>query len=254
VKTSDGMAPTPRALELAGPVARIVELARGTLLPATDFDPRTAQRTITLCLGDVGEIAVLPLLMSRLKDVAPGCTLKTVPSEGLGFEAILERGLVDLAFAGGLELSGDVLQQKLYSHDFVAIVSETCAFTGTLSAAQCATLEHVMVTPPQRGRSWIELALERAGIAPRVRLTTPHYLVAPLLVERDPALVAIVPRLLADTFAKYARIRLLKPEFKLPRIEVCQYWHRRLDADPFHRWLRGCVRDVLYRNPVVHVD
>jgi len=33
--------------------------------------------------------------------------------------------------------------------------------------------------------------------------------------------------------------------FELPRIELCQYWHRRFDADPFHRWLRGCVRDVL---------
>jgi DNA-binding transcriptional LysR family regulator len=254
VKTSDGMTPTPRALELAAPVARILELARGTLLPATDIDPLTIQRTITLCLGDIGEIAVLPLLMSRLKELAPGCTLRTVPSEGLGFEAILERGLVDLAFTSGLDPGGDVLQQKLYSHDFVAIVSEDCPLDGTLSAAQCATLEHVMVTPPQRGRSWIELALERAGIVARVRLTTPHYLVVPLLIERDPKLMAIVPRLLADTFVKFTRIRLLKPGFALPRIEVCQYWHRRLDADPFHSWLRACVRDVLYRNPAVHVE
>lgn len=254
VKTSDGMAPTPRALDLAGPVSRILELARGTLLPATAFDPKTVQRTITLCLGDIGEIAVLPPLMSRLKELAPGCTLQTVPSEAEGFEAVLERGLVDLAFSSGLDPGGDVLQQKLYSHDFVAIVSEDCPVQDKLTAAACAMLEHIMLAPPQRGRSWIEQALQRAGVEGRVRLTTPHYLVMPLLVERDPGLVAIVPRLLAETFRKFARIRILTADFDLPRVEVCQYWHRRLDADPFHRWLRGLVREVLYRNPAVHVE
>jgi DNA-binding transcriptional LysR family regulator len=30
----------------------------------------------------------------------------------------------------------------------------------------------------------------------------------------------------------------------LPEITVSLLWHPRLDADPAHRWLRGCVRDV----------
>ncbi len=254
VRTSDGMVPTPRASELAGPVRQILELVRGTLVPATAFDPRTVQRTITLCLGDIGEIAVLPRLMPRLRELAPGCTLLTVPSEPEGFEAVLERGLVDLAFASGLEPGGDVLQQRLYSHDFVAIVSEDCAVRETLDVEACRALEHLMLVPPQRGRSWIARALQRSGIEPRIRLATPHYLVMPLLVERDAGVVAIVPRLLATTFEKMARIRILKPAFELPRIDVCQYWHRRLDADPFHRWLRGCVREALYRHPAVHVE
>jgi DNA-binding transcriptional LysR family regulator len=94
----------------------------------------------------------------------------------------------------------------------------------------------------------------RACVEGRVRLTTPHYLVMPSLVERDSRLVAIVARPLAETFHKFARIRILTADFDLLRIEACQYWHRRLDADPFHRWLRGLVREVLYRNPAVHVE
>ena len=30
----------------------------------------------------------------------------------------------------------------------------------------------------------------------------------------------------------------------MPEITVSLLWHPRLDADPAHRWLRGCVRDV----------
>jgi DNA-binding transcriptional LysR family regulator len=29
-----------------------------------------------------------------------------------------------------------------------------------------------------------------------------------------------------------------------PEITISLLWHPRLDADPAHRWLRGCVRDA----------
>jgi DNA-binding transcriptional LysR family regulator len=32
--------------------------------------------------------------------------------------------------------------------------------------------------------------------------------------------------------------------FAAPEITVSMLWHPRLDADPAHRWLRGCLRDV----------
>jgi DNA-binding transcriptional LysR family regulator len=30
----------------------------------------------------------------------------------------------------------------------------------------------------------------------------------------------------------------------LPALTISLLWHPRLDADPAHRWLRACVRDV----------
>jgi DNA-binding transcriptional LysR family regulator len=30
----------------------------------------------------------------------------------------------------------------------------------------------------------------------------------------------------------------------LPEMTISMLWHPRLDADPAHRWLRGCVRDA----------
>ncbi len=33
--------------------------------------------------------------------------------------------------------------------------------------------------------------------------------------------------------------------FAAPEITVSMLWHPRLDADPAHRWLRGCLRDVI---------
>jgi hypothetical protein len=30
----------------------------------------------------------------------------------------------------------------------------------------------------------------------------------------------------------------------MPEVTVSLLWHLRLDTDPAHRWLRGCVRDA----------
>jgi DNA-binding transcriptional LysR family regulator len=37
-----------------------------------------------------------------------------------------------------------------------------------------------------------------------------------------------------------------------PQITISMLWHPRADADPAHRWLRFCVRDVC--NPVATVN
>jgi DNA-binding transcriptional LysR family regulator len=35
----------------------------------------------------------------------------------------------------------------------------------------------------------------------------------------------------------------------MPEITISLLWHPRLDADPAHRWLRGCVREVCAEHP-----
>jgi DNA-binding transcriptional LysR family regulator len=32
--------------------------------------------------------------------------------------------------------------------------------------------------------------------------------------------------------------------FSLPEFTLAMIWHPRLDADPVHRWLRSCLRDI----------
>src|SRR3546814_12460250 len=32
--------------------------------------------------------------------------------------------------------------------------------------------------------------------------------------------------------------------FAVPAFTISMLWHPRMDADPVHRWLRGCLREV----------
>jgi DNA-binding transcriptional LysR family regulator len=57
-------------------------------------------------------------------------------------------------------------------------------------------------------------------------------------------LVATVPEAVGSSFAPFRGIRLLRPPFDIPRIELRQHWHRRFHHDPQSQWLRGVVHSL----------
>src|SRR6478609_7219988 len=63
VKTRQGMLPTPRALELAGPLREAMTLVRAAAQKSEGFDPKTSNRTFRIYMTDVGEMVLLPKLM-----------------------------------------------------------------------------------------------------------------------------------------------------------------------------------------------
>ena len=69
-----GIAPTPRALELAPVLARtLAELDRA--VSAAPFDPARCDRTFTLALADVGQVAWVPGLTRALQREMPQARL-----------------------------------------------------------------------------------------------------------------------------------------------------------------------------------
>jgi DNA-binding transcriptional LysR family regulator len=65
---------------------------------------------------------------------------------------------------------------------------------------------------------------------------------AALALARGSDLIASVPE--RHTGNLRAGMHSFALPVSMPEITVSLLWHPRLDADPAHRWLRGCVRDV----------
>ena len=78
LRTPAGMVPTPFAEQLAGPVGEALALIHGGLNQQQGFDPASVKRSMTIGMTDIGEIVFLPVLMERLRQIAPGITLNTV--------------------------------------------------------------------------------------------------------------------------------------------------------------------------------
>src|ERR1700761_423995 len=66
------MEPTSRALELAGPIhGALADISRTLGLPTT-FDPRAITATVRIATIDLYHTTLLPLLIRRLRQDAPG--------------------------------------------------------------------------------------------------------------------------------------------------------------------------------------
>ena len=71
------------------------------------------------------------------------------------------------------------------------------------------------------------------------RKRRPH-LRGPRISRSD--LIASVPE--RHTAGLRAGLHSFPLPLAIPEITISLLWHPRLDADPAHRWLRGCVRGV----------
>jgi DNA-binding transcriptional LysR family regulator len=106
-RSSHGMQPTPRALELAGDLSAILGDIR-RLVSGTGFDPATYSGEIRLALSEYIGAALLPPLVKRLQEEAPRLSISVITR--------VENQLQQLA-EGNLDFAVHLKQQH-YNNEF----------------------------------------------------------------------------------------------------------------------------------------
>jgi DNA-binding transcriptional LysR family regulator len=240
VRTSGGMAPTPRAHalypDLAEAMARIAR-ARGDPAP---FLPQQAQRVFCIGMTDISEIVLLPRLINHLQNTAPGLV---VEAEKISPDSRrrLESGEMDLAVGFTPDLAAGFYQQALFAQDFVCLASQDHPRVhASLSLSAFLAEGHIVVTTSGTGHSIVDKVLASHGIARRVVLRVPSFLGVARIVAQTEFLV-IVPRRLGHALASQERVQLLEPPVALPPYKVKQHWHQRFNADDGNLWLRRAM-------------
>lgn len=245
-RVGNGMRPTPRALELASPVRRILEtLEREVFTPAT-FDPASARRDFTLCMTDIGELHYLPRLLEKAQAAAPGITFRVVPVSHDRLEMALEDGAVDLAVGHFPDLSKDrFYQQQLSTSSFVCVARQgNPHIDGPLTLETYLQAPHVGVSTHIRSLDVLNRTLERKGYAARmhVKLRVAHILTL-LHIVRNSDLIATVPTEAAEQLAASGQVCAHALPFDTPQFSLRQHWHERFHQEPANQWLRALIRE-----------
>jgi DNA-binding transcriptional LysR family regulator len=76
-RSSHGMRPTPRALDLAAELETVLQGIQ-QLLAGHDFDPGVYRGEITIAISEYIGVWLLPPLINRLAFLAPRLTVKTI--------------------------------------------------------------------------------------------------------------------------------------------------------------------------------
>jgi len=252
VRSRDRMVPTPRAAEISDYIFEIMRLTRSTLLPSPSFDPEKSDRALTLALGDVGDMLILPALVRHMRDHRASGRVISLPVTSEESIELLANGKLDI-YVGIMETSSaDILCQKLYEDRLVFISSKRSGLKDEISFDQYEAMEHIMLQSRNSSKSgqFVFDALQRNGVVKNARIETPHIASIPRIVEEDETLLAVVPASLARYFQRIADINILHPKFYLPKITINQYWHKRFNKDPFIIWSRRILREILHGNDI----
>lgn len=250
VKTNRGMAPTAKASEMAPVVMGIMDSIRGQLLTQASFDPLQVRRTFNICMTDMGELVFAPSLFAKLKVLAPHCKLHTLQVTPDALENVLSTGKADLALGSVRNASEGLYQEELFEHTFVSIVSIKNKSVGeVLTQEQFSAMPHIAVTLTGQSDTPYDSSLEDAGIKRNIVLSTPHFLIMPLMLDQHPEFIATVPRALGTVFARHGVVRVLEPPVVLPKFSLCQYWHPRFHYDRANSWLRGVIKTTFEELP-----
>ncbi len=249
VRSGNRMQPTPRAVEIMGPVREVLARIGQEIVAAPVFDAASSRQPIVLALSDVGEVVFLPAIIRELRKVAPRASLRSVSLPAEDVAEGLEDGSIDLALGYFPNLKRhNFFQQSLFADSFTCLIrADHPVKAPRLSLAQFLQLEHAVVRAESRTEEVIERFLVRRRIERRVVLTTPHFgSVAPIVEGSD--LVVTVPDPLARYFSSVSsRIRCVRPPFDPPRIDLKQFWHRKFHHDARNGWLRSLVCRLFQR-------
>jgi len=254
VRTSDGMAPTERAEELQPVVRELLSTIDKAVQPRTDFDAHSAKRVFRIMASDYAESTLLPRILLKLRESAPGVTLDIMTPSDVSFQDV-EQGKVDMAINRFDALPQSFHQKDIWQDDFSCLMRANHPVLEDFTLDSYLGAQHVWVSKTGMGvgvgvnpddvqrLGWVDEALTRLDKKRRITLFTRHYQAAMLLAEQTDLIVTL-PSKAAVLKKNNTRVVIRPPPFEIPPIDLKMAWSPLLHHNPAHRWMRQLTVDA----------
>jgi DNA-binding transcriptional LysR family regulator len=239
-----GMQPTQKAEELAPVITAALASLDGVILGQQEFDPARAQQLITIAPNSYVEFVLVPALVAKLRERAPGIRLRFTPYGSDLVETGVVSGMTAMALGRISDPPDNLIVQHLTDDGLACIVrADHPQIDNKISKRQYEQLKHVNVLPPGRLRAGLFQALQRTGLKREVVVSVTNFLAVPEVVAVTDY-CATLPRLICRHLVRDARLKVLPAPVDLGTFPMEMAWHTRYRHDPAHRWLRALVSET----------
>ncbi|MGH1440734.1 MAG: LysR family transcriptional regulator [Cellvibrionaceae bacterium] len=252
VRTTGGMQPTEKALELEPLIRQSLTVAEEALSPNEDFDPLNSQRTFRLLVSDYVEGTLITALVAYLQQHAPKLSLDIMTLSDGSFQD-LEKGAIDLAINRFDSVPQSFYQRPIWKDSFSCLLAQGHPLIEKNTIDNYLAESHIWVSKTGIGvgtgmsqssdRGWVDDALTSLGHEREISVFTRHYQIIPLLVKQT-NLVATMPTRAALLYKDDPSLRIIEPPFPISPIEVNMVWSPLLHHNGAHRWIRQTLIDL----------
>jgi len=254
VRTSNGMTPTERALELQPLIREVLAKVDKAVQPQANFEAKTAERFFRIMATDYAESTIFPHILHRLREEAPGITLDIMTPSDVSFLDV-EQGKVDMVINRFDSIPQSFHQKTIWQDSFACLFSVDNPIRDNFTLDSYLQSQHVWVSKTGMGvgvgmnpddvqrLGWVDEALNKIGKRRRITVFTRHYQAAMLMAEQNDLIVTI-PAKAANLQAHNPRVVVEQPPFDIPPITLKMAWSPLLQNNPAHRWMRNLIVEV----------
>ncbi len=239
-RTNTGIEPTPRAMQAVLPIRSALSKLKLTLDQPT-FHAEDSTRTFRVAMSDHVSISLLAQWLAELKTIAPRTTLNVVSTSRHNAAEVLS-GDVELAIGLFRNAPPSIEQKHLWATGFGYLVrNEHPMAAKRMTVDRYTKLNHLLVSPGGRRIGAVDKMLSSVGRTRSVDIVVPDWTVAGTIVTQTDYVLS-GPDLVIDTLASIFNLKARPlPKSIQPRHEIDAIWHRSLDRDPGHIFLRDSL-------------
>lgn len=246
LRSPNGLLPTPRARELAQPIAQALTQIKTALLATPAFMPAEAVFTMNLGLSDYPAFVLLPKLLQMLSERAPNLTINVHAFNDRDHAVdMLDAGVIDAAI-GVLpsHQDGRIFMRPILHDVFVTLVAhDHPAARRGMDMDTYLALPHVLVSPEGERYGVVDQALAQLGKQRTLALTLPQMFAVPAIIASS-RMTATVLKRIALSSPTGGQLVLFPPPIALPEIVFHLIWHRRGNGKPAQDWFREMIEKV----------
>ena len=239
-----GIRPTQLAEEIAPTIEAALAQLDDLIFNQQEFQPQSAERLFTLAPNSYVELVLMPALVARLREHAPGIKLRMTPFGNDLAETGVISGTTAMVLGRIVDPPDNLVVQHLMDDGLACVVRKDHPdVRDRISREQYEGLKHVNVLPPGRLRAGLFQALGQQNLKREVAVSVTHFLAVPeMLAVTD--YCATLPSLICGRLERDPRLKILATPVDLGTFPVQMAWHVRYRHDPAHRWLRSMIGEL----------
>lgn len=240
------MEPTPRALDLAGPIRSALSDISRTLTAPEAPNPSQFTGAVRIAAIDLHQTTLLPALTTQLRLQAPRLDLRIQVADRDRLYDQLANGEVDVAIAPILTGMPELCAEMLWRDRLVTLIGAKNRLKRPLTLEAYAAADHVVdaghvrVAPDGRGASLVDSILAARGLRRRIAVVLPSSSAVPHVVAATDLIATLPSKIVSDLHIPGLSV-IPAP---LPPVEVSAhlFWHPRSQNSPLRAWLCNLIK------------
>lgn len=241
IRTRQGMKPTARAAEIAEPIREVLEIIQDTLDTDLAFDPTLSDRPFNIAFGRYGELILLPRLLNKVNEYDTAISIHSyLDDQATGVELVKD-GDIDFCF-DFVNPEDSRLDSCLFNEQELVVIARRNhpRLSEHITVEQYFSERHVVMSFGSERRGRLQQFMSEQGGTRKILAEVNQYIAAPTVVMQTDG-IAIVPRQMAEFFLYKNELTILPFPFDVPPLAIYLIWHKSMNRDKGHQWLKDLI-------------